>query len=65
MSIMNEEMDKDMAVELQYASGRARLANYWNTLSGKTEQLKNLHISEKKQKEEEDFNTGYRITTGT
>lgn len=57
LAIMREEMNKDMAVELAYASSYAGLANYWKYFLGQTEQLKNLHILEKKQTEEEDFNT--------
>lgn len=55
LAIMREDMDKDMAVRLQYASSYARLANYWKYFMGQTEQLKNLHILEKKQQEEADF----------
>lgn len=57
LAIMREEMNKDMAVELAYASSYAGLANYWKYFIGQTEQLKNLHIFEKKQAEEDDFNT--------
>lgn len=56
LSIMREDMGNDMAVELQYASAYARLANYWKYFLGQTEQLKNLRILEKKQQEEETFN---------
>ncbi len=55
LAIMREEMEKDMAVELLYTSGRARLANYWKYFIGQTEQLKNLRIFEKKQEEEQRF----------
>ena len=57
LAIMREDMETDMAVELQYASSYASLANYWKYFIGQTEQLKNLRIFEKKQKEEADFNT--------
>jgi hypothetical protein len=56
LGIMQEEMDKDMAVSLQYTSGYAGLANYWKYFIGQTEQLKNLRILEKKQGEENAFN---------
>ena len=56
LSIMREEMEKEMSVELQYASSYAGLANYWKYFIGQTEQLKNLRIYEKKQKEEDEFN---------
>jgi hypothetical protein len=55
LSIMRGEMDKDMAVNLQYASTYASVANYWKYFIGQTEQLKNLHIYEKKQGEEKEF----------
>ncbi len=55
LGIMREEMEKDPAVDLQYASSYAQLANYWKYFIGQTEQLKNLHIEELKQDEEEEF----------
>lgn len=55
LSIMREEMEKDPAVDLQYASSYAQLANYWKYFIGQTEQLKNLHIEELKQDEEDEF----------
>lgn len=55
LAIMREEMNKDMAVNLQYASSYASVANYWKYFIGQTEQLKNLNIFEKKQKEEAEF----------
>jgi hypothetical protein len=57
LSVMREEMEKDMAVDLMYASTYASLANYWKYFIGQTEQLKNLKIYEKKQQEESEFNT--------
>ncbi|MBK7762632.1 MAG: S46 family peptidase [Bacteroidetes bacterium] len=56
LAIMRAEMNKDMAVNLQYASSYASVANYWKYFIGQTEQLKNLNIFEKKQKEEAEFN---------
>lgn len=55
LSIMREEMEKDPAVDLQYASSYASIANYWKYFIGQTEQLKNLNILQQKQNEEEDF----------
>jgi len=55
LDIMRKEMDKDMAVNLQYASSYASVANYWKYYIGQTEQLKNLNIYAKKQQEEEEF----------
>ncbi len=55
LSIMREEMEKDQAVDLQYASSYASIANYWKYFIGQTEQLKNLNILAQKQKEEAEF----------
>jgi hypothetical protein len=52
LSIMREEMQKDPAVDLQYASSYASIANYWKYFIGQTEQLKNLNILAQKEKEE-------------
>lgn len=55
LSIMREEMEKDPAVDLIYASSYASIANYWKYFIGQTEQLKNLNILDQKQKEENSF----------
>jgi hypothetical protein len=55
LSIMREEMEKDPAVDLQYASSYASIANYWKYFIGQTEQLKNLNILAQKQREESEF----------
>ena len=55
LSIMRDEMAKDMAVDLMYASNYAQIANYWKYFIGQTEQLKNLNILAQKQKEEAEF----------
>lgn len=55
LSIMREEMAKDPAVDLQYASSYAGIANYWKYFIGQTEQLKNLNILSQKQQEENEF----------
>jgi hypothetical protein len=55
LAIMREEMEKDPAVDLMYASAYASLANYWKYFIGQTEQLKNLNIFAKKQQEEQAF----------
>ena len=52
---MREEMAKDPAVDLQYASSYAGIANYWKYFIGQTEQLKNLNILSQKQQEENEF----------
>jgi predicted acetyltransferase len=55
LAIMREEMDKDEATNLKYASGYASIANYWKYYIGQTEQLKNLRVLETKQKQEVEF----------
>ncbi len=55
LAIMREEMEKDPAVDLQYASSYAGIANYWKYFIGQTEQLKNLNILSQKQNEEDEF----------
>lgn len=55
LAIMREEMEKDPAVDLQYASNYAQIANYWKYFIGQTEQLKNLNILAQKQQEEAEF----------
>ncbi len=55
LAIMREEMEKDPAVDLMYASNYAQIANYWKYFIGQTEQLKNLNILAQKQKEEAEF----------
>ncbi len=55
LNIMREEMEKDPAVDLQYASSYASIANYWKYFIGQTEQLKNLNILAQKESEENEF----------
>jgi hypothetical protein len=55
LSVMREEMEKDAAVDLAYASSYASIANYWKYFIGQTEQLKNLNILQQKQEEEADL----------
>ena len=50
-----EEMDKDVALRLKLSSKYARIANYWKYYIGQTEQLKDHHVFEQKQKQEADF----------
>jgi hypothetical protein len=56
LGIMKEEMNKDMATELKYASSYASLANYWKYFIGQTEQLKRLNVVDTKRKQEAAFN---------
>ncbi|MEZ5046720.1 MAG: S46 family peptidase [Chitinophagaceae bacterium] len=55
LAIMREEMEKNPAVDLDYSSSYASIANYWKYFIGQTEQLKNLNILAQKEKEEEQF----------
>jgi Peptidase S46. len=59
LSIMREEMEKDMAVDLMYASSYASIANYWKYYIGQTEQLRNLNIVAQKQKKKQNFSVGF------
>jgi Peptidase S46 len=55
LNIMREEMDKDEATNLKYASSYASIANYWKYFIGQTEQLKAQNVLATKQKQEADF----------
>ena len=55
LAIMREVMDRKPAVDLQYASTYASVANYWKYFIGQTEQLKRLKIQDQKLDEEESF----------
>jgi hypothetical protein len=55
LNIMREEMDKDEATNLKYASSYASIANYWKYFIGQTEQLKAQNVMAIKQKQEADF----------
>lgn len=55
LAIMREAMEKDPAVDLQYASTYAGVANYWKYFIGQTEQLNRLKIYDQKENEEAKF----------
>lgn len=55
LAIMREVMDRKPAVDLQYASTYASVANYWKYFIGSTEQLKRLKIYDQKMDEEAEF----------
>jgi hypothetical protein len=57
LTIMRNYMRKDAGVNLKLASSYAKIANYWKYFIGQTEQLKRLHIIEKKQEQEKEFTT--------
>ncbi len=55
LKVMSEVMDRKPAVDLQYASTYASVANYWKYYIGQTEQLKRLKIYDQKLNEERAF----------
>lgn len=55
LKVMREVMDRKPAVDLQYASTYASVANYWKYFIGQTEQLKRLKIYDQKVNEEAEF----------
>jgi len=55
LQIMDEVMDTNDAIRLQYASKYARISNYWKYFIGQTKGLKKLHVEEKKRNEEAAF----------
>ena len=55
LKVMREVMDRKPAVDLQYASTYASVANYWKYFIGQTEQLKRLKIYDQKIDEEAEF----------
>jgi len=63
LNIMKRHMDKDSATYLQLTSLYSRIANYWKYFIGQTEQLKRLHVVEKKKADEDAF-TAWARTNG-
>jgi Peptidase S46 len=55
LAIMRRHMDANKATYLQLTSLYSRIANYWKYYIGQTEQLKRLHIVDKKKKQEDAF----------
>ncbi len=55
LSVMRDVMKRKPAVDLQYASTYASVANYWKYYIGQTEQLKRLKIYDQKKNEEASF----------
>jgi hypothetical protein len=53
--LMMEDMLASEKVRIQYASKHSRSSNYWKNSIGMMQALKKLNITEKKQKEEEEF----------
>lgn len=55
LKTMKEDMDKDKAVRIMYASKYAQTSNYWKYYIGQTEQLQTNKVYEKKKKLESKF----------
>ncbi|MCH2215440.1 MAG: S46 family peptidase [Flavobacteriales bacterium] len=55
LAALREDMKKDDAVRLMYASKYAQIANYWKYFIGQTEQLKANNVKAAKEKIETDF----------
>lgn len=55
LPVINDHMNADPAVRLQYADNHASLANYWKNQHGEVNSLKNLRVVEKKQQEEKEL----------
>ena len=53
LPVINDHMNADEAVRLQYADDHASLANYWKNQHGEVNSLKNLRVVEKKQQQEQ------------
>ncbi|MBS1588657.1 MAG: S46 family peptidase [Bacteroidetes bacterium] len=55
LSIMRKFMDANKVVYLNYTGTYASIANYWKYFIGQTEQLKRLHVVDKKEQQETAF----------
>ena len=55
LDILDQHMDADPTVRIQYASIYASVANYWKYYIGQGKQLKRNHVVEKKRAIERDF----------
>ena len=55
LPVINDHMNADEAVRLQYADDHASLANYWKNQHGEVNSLKNLRVVEKKQQQEKEL----------
>lgn len=56
LNILNKHMASDRAIDIMYASKKARVSNYWKYYIGQTKGLKRLRVFEKKQDLEKKFN---------
>ncbi len=55
LALMKEDMDKSDAVRIQYAAKYAQTSNYWKYFIGQTRGLKRLHVTERKEELEKQF----------
>ena len=55
LPVINDHMNADAAVRLQYADDYAGLANYWKNQHGEVTSLQNLRVVEKKQQQEKEL----------
>jgi len=57
LDILHRHMAQDKSVYLKLTSQAASISNYWKYYIGQTEQLKRLHVVDKKKKQEDAFVT--------
>lgn len=55
LKTMKEDMDKDKAIRIKYASKYAQTSNYWKYYIGQTEQLQTNKVYDKKKELERSF----------
>jgi hypothetical protein len=55
LDLMKEDMDKSVAIRIQYASKYAQVANYWKYFLGQSQQLTKNKVFDKKKAEEDAF----------
>lgn len=55
LDVMEEHMAEDDAIRIMYASKRAQVANYWKYFIGQQKGLKQQHVFERKQAQENEL----------
>ncbi len=63
LPVINDHMNADAAVRLQYADDYAGLANYWKNQHGEVTSLQNLRVVEKKQQQEKELTQWINAST--
>ena len=63
LPVINDHMNADAAVRLQYADDYAGLANYWKNQHGEVTSLQNLRVVEKKQQQERELTEWINAST--